>query len=273
MTEKQIGDVISRMSPSRLDCAAKCLAQFYYRYVSPVATDGARAWRLSFGNAMDDAANAVYREKLSRNNEHTPSAKDAADRFAASWDIASLAIDDWEGTDQGTTLDIGVRGAKLWRDNIAQFVEPAMDPQLHIQCEIQDDNRDRWTLHGFVDLLAHVDGHPVIIDLKTSSKRYSESSFASASQPAAYSIILDSPRFSYHVVTTAKNPVTQVLSATISETTQDNYLLRAGMLRRQIKQAYMTGDWLPNRMHMTCKRRYCEQWERCQSDYGGEVQP
>ena len=45
------------------------------------------------------------------------------------------------------------------------------------------------------------------------------------------------------------------------------------MIRRQIRNAYMTGDWLPNRQHMLCSKTYCEQWHRCQGEFGGEVKP
>ena len=123
----------------------------------------------------------------------------------------------------------------------------------------------------FLDLYGEVGGQEQTIDLKTSGKRYSASAFAGSSQPAAYTTLTGQQTFSYHVVTSTKHPATQVLTAKVSESHQTAYLVRAGMLRRQIRNAYMTGDWLPNRQHMTCSKRYCDQWQRCVAEYGGEV--
>ena len=270
MSERPIGDVIARMSPSRLDVAQKCLAQFRFRYVEPDDRNMPKAWRMMFGSAMDDAANGVYGVKLQ--THETPSAKDAAERFAAAWDYNSTVVDDWEGSTKGDVLDIGTKGAALWRDEIAQHVQPLKEPQLHVEREIVDPRtQERWTLHGFLDLYGEVGGQEQTIDLKTSGKRYSASAFAGSSQPAAYTTLTGQQTFSYHVVTSTKHPATQVLTAKVSESHQTAYLVRAGMLRRQIRNAYMTGDWLPNRQHMTCSKRYCDQWQRCVAEYGGEV--
>lgn len=270
MAEKQLGDVIARMSPSRLDVAQRCLAQFRFRYVDPDGRNMPFAWRMAFGSAMDDAANGVYSYKLEKHR--TPSAEDAAERFAAAWDYNSTLVEEWEGSTRGNVLDVGTKGAKLWRNEIAQHVQPLKDPQLHVQREITDPmTQEKWTLHGYLDLLGEVDGLRMVTDLKTSGKRYSDSAFASNSQPAAYTLLTDVPVFSYHVVTTAKTPVTQVMTAKVGDSQRHAYVLRAGMLRRQIRHAYMTGDWLPNRQHMMCSKRYCDQWQRCVAEFGGEV--
>lgn len=269
MADRAIGDVIGRMSPSRLDVAQRCLAQFRFRYVDPDPKRVPHAWRMAFGSAMDDAANGVYNVKL--RDATTPSAADAADRFAEAWDYNSTLVDEWEGSSRGQVLDVGTQGARLWRDNIAQYVQPTHAPQHHAEREIVDPrNQDKWTLHGYIDLMCNVKGIDVVSDLKTSGKRYNANAFVN-SQPAAYTLLTGVPVFSYHIITSTKQPQTQVLQAHIADDVRDMYVLRSGMLRRQIRNAHMSGDWLPNRQHMMCSKRYCDQWARCEAEFGGEV--
>lgn len=258
------------MSPSRLDVAQRCLALFRYRYVDPQPNDTPSGWKRAFGAAMDSAANEVYEHKYA--NHRTVPASDAADRFAAAWEVEAETVGDWEGAKRGAVLDTGVEGAKLWRDNIAQWVQPTQLPQLHVEREVVDAaNYDVWTLHGYIDVIGEVQGTTFVTDLKTSARRYSESSMFINTQPAAYTWLTQTPAFSYHVVTNTKQPQTQVLQGTVDASTQDLFLRRAGMLRRQVRAAYMSGDWLPNRQHVLCSRKYCEQWQRCAKDFGGEV--
>jgi len=281
MVEKQLGDVINKMSPSRIDAAQRCLALFKYRYVDVQRHAEPRAWKTAFGTAMDDAANGVYQQKL--DTHVTPSANDVAERFDWAWDLQKPLIEQWEDAKPGDILDRGTQGAKMWRENIALYMQPTQKPQFHVEREIVDPkDNSTWTLHGFIDLVGQVDGlaasfndmapgTTINVDLKTSGKRYSESKLQTASQPAAYTILTGEPKFAYHVITTTKKPVTQWLQADISPSIQHLYVVRAGMTRRMIRNAYMTGDWMPNRDHVLCSRKYCGEWARCQAEFGGEV--
>lgn len=270
MTERPIGEVIAKMSPSRLDVAQRCLALFRFRYVEPDGRNMPHAWRMAFGSAMDDAANVVYRRKLE--SHETVSSSEVADLFANAWDYNATLVEDFESSSRGELLDVGVRGAALWRDNIAQHVQPTKPPQLHVARDITDPRtREKWTLHGYLDLLCEINSTQVVSDLKTSAKRYNDSALTTNSQPAAYTLLTDVPTFQYHVLTNTKKPQTQVLSAHVSDDVRNSYIVRAGMLRRQVRHAYMTGDWIPNRQHVLCSRRYCDQWERCTREFGGEV--
>lgn len=272
MTERPLGPLIERMSPWRIDCANRCMAQFFFRYVQRRKRDERQSVAAAYGTAFDEAGNHVYRGKLETGE--TTSADDAADMFAAQWDFISMVVDDWGSDKKGVLLDRGVAGAKLWRNNIAQFVKPLSKPQQKLEKVVADPRTgDEWLLMGYLDLHAEVRGVEVVSDMKAPGKRYSEGRLLQESQPTAYTILADVPRFEYHVVTNTPRPVTQVIGANISKDAQEAFLLRAGMLRRRIEHSYMSGDWLPNRQHQLCTRRYCDHWEACQNEFGGEVRP
>ena len=213
MVEKELGEVISRMSPSRIDVAQRCLALFKYRYVVPDDLKHPSGWKRAFGAAMDTAANGVYTSKFE--SHVTPDAEDAAAQFAAAWDAESETVEDWSGTSKSDKLDSGVQGVKQWRENIALYCQPKQLPQLHVQKDVIDEkDNTTWTLHGYVDLVCDMPGHQdVVTDLKTSGRKYSGSAIQVNTQPAAYTYITGTSTFSYHVVTSTKVPKVQVLTA------------------------------------------------------------
>lgn len=271
MTDVTLGDLIGRMSPSRIDCANRCLAQFYFRYVERSPFKG-KSVALSYGNAFDTTSGRTYEAKLNDDNHTTPSASDVQDRWADAWDYHAQVIDDWGEVSKSQMLDRGVQGVKLWRDNIAQFVTPIEKPQVRLQKTVTDPiSGEQFDLMGFVDLRAIVKGRDVVADMKAPGKLYNPDRLLNETQPVAYTLLADVSRFEYHIMTSAKTPKVQVIGADISKDAQQSFLLRTGMLRRQVSNAWMSGDWLPNRQHQLCKRRYCDDWSSCEAKFGGSV--
>jgi len=259
--------LIGTLSPSRIATAQRCLAQFAFRYVERLPTTSSPA--LQFGVAMDAVSTAAYRVKMK--SGETPAAKDVADRFAAEWDFAAAAVEQWGDDDRGSLLDSGTRGAKLWRESIATHVVP-LAVQEHLSATVVDPTtRDPFTLHGYLDLRRAQPGGSVVADLKTSRARFQAARLSREWQPAAYTLLAGTATFEYHVLTTTKQPEMQVLRAHVSDSDRSAFLVRAGMLRRQVVTALRSGDWLPNRTHVLCSRRYCDHWAACEARYGGKV--
>lgn len=261
--------LLGRVSVSRLETAQRCLAKFCFDYVErrPRAFSVAS----SFGNAADDCANVVYRSK--RRTGETPSRDDVAERFAAAWDYEAGAIEDWGDTTRGKLLDTGTKGMGVWRDRIAAFIEPT-EAQETITKTVEDPaTGDRFELTGALDLRGIVQGRRVVADLKTSGRRYRADVFSRRMQPTAYTLLAGVPTFEYHVVTKTKEPQTQVLRCSVPDTARDHFLRTAGMIRRQVAHAFRAGDWLPNRTHTLCSRRYCDHWRECEQRHGGTVAP
>jgi hypothetical protein len=264
----ELTGLIGRVSPSKLETAQKCLQQFAFRYVERLP-ENFRA-SLQFGIAADDTSNEVYRAKMATGR--TPARKDVQDQFAAAWDYASAAVDDWGDESKGELLDVGVKAMAKWRDRIAEFVQPRAVQQTITKVVVDPVTGDSFELKGVLDLrAADPAGVEVAADLKTAGRAYGKDAFERRSQPTAYTLLADLPTFEFHVLTTTKEPQTQVLRATISDSARFAFLKRAGMIRRQIENAFRTGDWLPNRTHMMCSRRYCEFWRECERRNGGQV--
>lgn len=262
-----LDSLIARVSPSRLETAASCLARILFGYVEREPW-GFRA-SAQFGHAVDDLRGGFYQEKIRTGITSTRS--DARDRFAAAWDFHADAIDDWQGWKRGELLDSGTKGAGTWRDEVAQFVEPK-GVQVRLERVVHDPTTgDPFVLNGIIDLTAKIAGRDTIVDNKTSERRYQASRVVRSFQPAAYSVLGGFGAFEYHVQTVTASPELQVLRAEISDNDRHSFLLRAGMLRRQIAHAWTTGDWLPNRSHFLCTRRYCDHWARCEKRFGGRV--
>lgn len=260
--------LIGRMSPSRLEAAQQCLARVYFQYVDepPPRAMGVDA---SFGNAFDELGNDVYAEKI-RTGE-TPKANDVADRFAGIWEWHADYTEAWGDDTPGELLDRGTEAAKLWRSRIAAHVFPHAT-QERLQRTVTDPiTGERFDLYGYVDLRAQVLDHETVVDLKAPRRRIPAARVLREFQAPVYSILTERPWFEYHVVTRNKNPQTQILRTHISDSHRRATLVRAGMLRRQIRVAWQTGDWLPNRTGNLCSRRWCDHWQRCERKYGGRV--
>ena len=269
MTEATLSELIDTVSPSRIDTATTCLARFRFRYLERIR--GPKRIAMSFGSALDAASNSCYQRKIDEPG-YTMPASEVADCFAAEWDSEQEQIEDWGKDKPDEMLDTGVKCSTLWRDNVAQYVAP-LQVQPKLVKELKDSRGDKFTLLGYPDVIATVRNQTAIADLKTSGKVYATNSIVKRSQPPAYTILAEIPRFEYHVVTTAKKPKVQLLGATVSDTQRQNWIDRAGMVRRHVAHAHKTGDWIPNRGHMTCSRRFCDHWRECEKAYGGEVSP
>jgi len=261
-----LGKLIDVMSPSRLDCAQRCLAQFRFRYLDRLPSPKPATTVL--GSAMDAAANDVYLSKMDTGT--TLSGDDVADRFVHEFDWHATQVEDWT-VDRGKTMDTGVRVATTWRDNIAQHVTPSQVQPQFKRDVVDPVSGDQFTFTGYVDTMIRVGDQEAVADLKTTGRRYPTNQIVKATQPAVYTLLTGQPTFVYHVVTTTAKPSTQCLTGTLSDSHHRHTLIRTGMVRRQVAAAYSSGDWLPNRGHMLCSRRWCPYWRQCEVEYGGEV--
>lgn len=264
-----LDQLIGTVSPSRLETAQRCLAQFLFRYVErrPERFNAS----MQFGNAADAASGESYRDKM--RTGRTPSAKDVQARFADEWDWAATAVDDWGEEKRGDLLDVGTRAMATWRDRIADFVQPAAVQEDLTQVVTDATSGDSFALRGIIDVRGVAAALPVVADLKTSGKLYRADTFQRKFQPTAYTLLTGTPTFQYHVLTTQRTPQTQVLQCAVADHERVAFLRRAAMLRRQVATAFRTGDWLPNRTHTLCSRRYCDHWETCEKRFGGRVAP
>jgi hypothetical protein len=93
--------------------------------------------------------------------------------------------------------------------------------------------------------------------------------FPLALDPARY----DRSKFQFHVAVLLATPKTQAFTVQVTE--QDNLraLRTMQITRRQIRAAVASGDFVPNREHQMCSRRWCGYWAQCENEHGGKVAP
>ena len=271
-----LADLVDAMSPSRSDLWAKCQWAFFARYVLGIRRPPTAA--MAWGNAHDGAANAVYVDKLATGA--TMPVDEAAERYAESWNVARIDVEDWEDADPGTFLDQGVALTREWHKRAATKVEP-VSVQVRVERAIHEPDGSTWTLLGYVDLIGDVPTagggtRRVVIDHKASGRYWTAADVIRSSQGPAYSIGTGVEPFSLHVGTRrgkSKSVAWKSLTLTIGQTDRDGWLIRTSIARRQIAAAYRTGDFLPNRGHMLCSRRWCGFWRECERANGGRVAP
>lgn len=263
-----LADIIDVVSPSKLDAAQQCMAKILFRYVEHLP----RTYRADgqFGTAIDQAGNDFYRAKIK--TKRNPTKKRLAELFESAWEFEAGAVDEWQGETRHTLLDKGVEMIELWRSRIAQHVQPE-SAQKPVTMEVPDViTGGTFRLTGIIDMIGRTTGpHLSVVDLKQSLTRYPESRITRSFQPASYTILGKENVFEFHVVTRQATPQIQILRAVISDDDRRSMLLRASMIRRQIGHAFTSGDWLPNRTHQLCSRRYCEFWHTCEKRFGGRV--
>lgn len=279
---RALAEIVATFSPSKMEVAAQCQSKFLYDYVQRlprrVRADG------QFGNAVDAVGNEVYRAKIAALEgagpqlsaadleRATPTAAAAACIFAAEWDFQGAAVDEWQDDTPAGVLDEGVQLVKRWRDDVAAYVLPRSTQQYLRRTVTDPVTGERFDLSGIVDLQGDTAIAGVVVDLKTSRRSYRADKLARSFQPATYSILAGVPWFEYHVLVRTKEPrPPQVLRVSIPDGERQALVRRAATLRRQIAHAYETGDWLPNRTHTLCSRRYCDRWQVCERDFGGTV--
>lgn len=264
--------ILGRWSPSKIDCANKCAAQFRYRYVQrlPEATTSS----LAFGRALDETGNAVYIEK--QRTGKTPSVDDARARWAAEWDYYGDAVVEWDDDEsKGSCLDEGVRGVPLWRNGFAAHLQPEAVQEKLVKTVVDEASGDSFEVSGVLDVRGVIAAaaRKVVADLKSSGKRYGVDRVIRGTQPVAYTLLTGIPTFEFHVLVRTKTPKTQLFRAAITDDDRRAFVKRTAILRRNVAHALTSGDWLPNRAHQMCSRRWCSFWAQCERDHGGCVAP
>jgi len=257
----------------------RCQFAFYCRYVEGVRTPPTAS--LAFGSAFDDAANEGAAEKMIQ--ETTPAPRLVAELFDAAWSRRRESVEEWNGEDPAKMLDQGTALASTWTTRFLSIVRP-LETQPALTVELEDAGGDRWKAIGFGDLLAVVQleglpSVPVIVDQKTSARRWSAGRLQTSTQAAFYVEALrrrsettaEVDRAVWCVGVRKSSPEVQVLARRVGAGERAGILQRFAAARAAIRALYAAGAWLPNRQNPLCSRRWCAYWERCQTTWGGKV--
>ncbi|MFQ5503439.1 MAG: PD-(D/E)XK nuclease family protein [Planctomycetota bacterium] len=274
------------MSASKTEGWFRC--QFQWFLIRVLGWRRPPAVMMAAGRSLDSVAESYYGIKIDLGTDLTES--ETLEAWREAWERESGEVEDWSrSTDTKDDMtDKGVLVVSRWREKIATQILPTTQ-KLWFEL-LLDKGDQEWTLNGEVDLLHQPlkEQHrkPIAADTKLSGKRYSAKQAYSSLQPPIYALALehspdvesDPSRFQFHVgilynpntKRTSSDPA-QIVTRMVSPEERVGVLARVAMARRQIKHAFETGDFLPNRLSQTCSRRYCAFWEECEKRFGPRV--
>lgn len=250
-------DPAAVLSPSSVNqFAHDCQVKWFYRRV--LGLPETRGAALGLGTAVHEAIGANFRQKI-ETREDLPAAGVVAlfrDAFARQLDEITLDPKD----DANDLRECGDVMTRVYMEQCAPRIQPAA-VETPVRGLIGD-----VAVQGFIDVI-DTDGD--IIDVKTASKKPSGISPGYRVQVSTYAMLESkaSGRARLDTLTKTKTVVSHAQTLEIT----DSDRLQATRLYSIAQEQMRAGVFMPNRGSHLCSRKYCSFWERCVSEYGGEV--
>lgn len=265
--------LVDVQSPSRVALFLRCQFAWSCRYVHGLVSPPTAA--IAWGNAHDRTANDVYSQKA--RTGASPGSKDAIDRYAARWSEQAREVPDWREESAGKLLDLGVALTRLWAKRAVPYVQP-IATQREIRLTVKDPQHERpeFTVRGIIDLVASIVVRgiptPTVVDHKASRRRITVSDSLRSLAGPVYCAGSGVDAFDLHAGRRNLHSVDwQSVRRTITKAEQNATLALVAKARRLMEQSVRTGDFLPNRQHHLCSRRWCAWWQVCERSNGGRV--
>ena len=229
-------------SVSQMKCWLRCPRQFELKYVRGVAPAFVPV-NLAFGSAIHEALAAHYQEIKSTGaplrREHLLDTFRTAWERAADGDVPLQADED--GDDPRQMVDKGVsmlhafaRYEETAPTKEVEAVEHAFTVALH---DPDSGEPLEESLTGVLDLVVVEDGQRIVVEHKTSSRKYSEDQLAHDLQVTGYKMAARSAGMGevglrFQVITKAKAPQVQVADVVRTDGDEEDFARTAvGVLR------------------------------------------
>lgn len=232
------------VSVSQLKCWLRCPRQFELRYVRGIAPAFVPV-ALAFGSAFHEALAAYYGELKATGDVLRRDL--LLDVFRESWERqvtgpVPIQPDAEEESNLDQLTDKGISMLHLFHESAAkcagafvvEHVEHSFNVAIHDPStgEILDE-----TLVGTMDLIIVEDGRRVVVEHKSSSKKYTQDQLRYDFQPTAYQLAarqagMGEVGVRFQVVTKARQPALQVADVQRDLQDEDDFLRTAtGVLR------------------------------------------
>jgi hypothetical protein len=147
--EPDLVDILPRgyLSPSQLSMFLKCPRSWELAYVDgkPRRT----AARMFQGIFVHNATESVLKERLATGV--LPSVTHATDAFSDAFDKSKNLIEDWEGEEEGSVKDTGVRCTKAYYDEAAPDATPVVVEKTFTSVIRSTDGKIRLPILGRID--------------------------------------------------------------------------------------------------------------------------
>jgi hypothetical protein len=232
-----IDDPPLHVSVSQLKCWQRCPRQYELKYrlgVAPEFTPRA----LAFGGAFHAALAAHY---TARRDGASIDLGALVEVFRTEWDVHARGDVPLEAVEGGEDpVDCARRMLGAFTDTVGDERVDVVAVEEPFSVALHDPDTGevlQETLTGFIDLIVMEDGHPVIVEHKTSSKKYTLDQLTFDVQPTAYAFAMRARGWSdvglrFQVITKAAKAAVQIEDVIRSERDEDDFLRTAvGVLR------------------------------------------
>lgn len=147
--EPELVDMLPRgyLSPSQVSMFLKCPKSWELSYVQgkPRKTSA----RMFQGVFVHSATELVLKERLATGL--LPSQATATDAFSDAFDKSKNLIEDWEGEEEGTIKDVGVKCTKAYYDEAAPDATPIEVEKSFMKVIRSDDGKVKLPIFGRID--------------------------------------------------------------------------------------------------------------------------
>jgi hypothetical protein len=244
------------LSPTQVRCFMDCQVRWWFKYglKYPDPPSG----RMALGRAIHAALAANFTEKM-ETQEDLPTLGIVA-LFRESWANECEQVDMSEDEDPKELAACGEALVAKYMDEVAPRIEPAA-VEIRVAGEIAGTR-----VQGWIDLL-DVNGR--IIDIKTSARRPNAIDPDYRFQIATYARLTPGASGEARLDTLVKTKMPALITQNF--TVNDRDLLAIEKLYPLAQQAMRSDIFMPNRLSITCSRRNCSYWRRCEREWGGEV--
>jgi CRISPR/Cas system-associated exonuclease Cas4 (RecB family) len=229
------------VSVSQLKTYVMCPRKFEYSYVTGTEPEFLPV-SLAFGSAFHAALAAFYGEIKTKGT--LPPLEEVQEVFRGAWEVSvqgdvPLQVDEEEEASNPMDKGMVVVGA-FYADAASKPVPKVLGVEKPFSVAIHDPDTGEEleeSLVGALDLVISEDNKWVIVEHKTSARKFSQDQLTCDIQPTAYSLaakkfgLLDA-KLRYQVVTKTKTPVVQVDDVTRTNHDEDDFLrLAVGVLK------------------------------------------
>lgn len=244
------------LSPSSLNEFLVCETRWFYRKILELPER--RSAHAALGSAVHAAVTENARQKM-HTREDLP-VTGAVALFRDAWSREADAAT-FEKTDNPADMkEAGEIMTRLYIERAAPAIEPAA-VEKRVAGEIGG-----VAVQGYIDIL---DVTGTIIDVKTGKRATAEPPAGYRNQVATYAMLEPAASGKARLDTLTKGKTVDLKPATIQITASDRH--HTTRLYQIAREKMASGVYIPNRGATLCSRKYCSHWERCVSEYGGEV--
>ena len=244
--------MLDHISHSQINMWLRCPSQWAYRYVHGIKSPPSGA--LILGGAYHTALEKNFRQKIN-SGEDLP-LPDCLDLFSDAWNVRLKEEEDivWDKLSPGQHKDQGVGLVSAYRVNTSPSVTPVTVEKTYIS-EVAGTK--------FICIVDLIDSEGLVIDHKTSARKYAQVDVDKDLQASAEAFVLGRAiHYSNHIALKTARPTIQITNTYRLDTDIDWWYILAAKIVSLMK----SGIAPPNPTGWWCSEKFCGYWDKCRKD-------